>query len=79
MDVWGNGKGTTLLLVIGLAFAFAGTYLSENYQFGTQTTWFAAIVLGVFGALFVGVSLAIFVTWLLFTDRKLADLFAEEK
>lgn len=79
MDVWGNGKGTTLLLVIGLVFAYAGIYLSGNFQSGTQTTWFAAIVLGVFGALFVGVSLAIFLTWLLFTDRKLADLFAEEK
>lgn len=71
MDVWGNGKGTTLLAGIGVILILVsyavGVSNSKLYVFVTP--------FAILGALFLGVAIAILLTWLIFTDRKLDDLF----
>ena len=69
METWGNGKGTAFLLAVGIILILAGFAIDGAFYFG-------ALILAILGALFMGVGLAIFLTWLLFTDRKADELFA---
>jgi hypothetical protein len=65
MAVWGSGKGTALVLLIGLAL------IGISWAFDTVFV----VPFAMLGAAFVGLGIGIFLCWLLFTDRKPEELF----
>ena len=66
MESWGNGRGTALVLLIGIILIAAAWTIDTVL----------AIPIAALGAMFVGLGIGIFLAWFLFTDRKLEDLFA---